>query len=234
LMHRGVVSAVALNGAGAIHDTEIAVWGRTSEDVAATLAHGDFGMTTETAELINGALADAPEGMGFGERLGQRLCQMEPPYSEHSILLAGFQLSLPVTVHVAVGTDVIHQHPSADGAAMGELSYRDFKIFAQLISEIGGGGVVANFGSAVLLPEVFLKALSLARNIHGELNDFTTINFDMIQQYRPTVNVVQRPEAAGGRGFQIIGQHEIMIPLLTTAIRFKLAEGGEKKEHLHD
>jgi len=234
LMRRGVVSAVALNGAGAIHDTEIAVWGQTSEDVTRALAEGSFGMAEETAKLINGALADDPGDMGFGECLGSRLRRMNPPHGEHSLLVAGAELDLPVTVHVALGTDVIHQHPSTDGARIGELSYRDFKVFAQCICHIGGGGVVVNFGSAVLLPEVFLKALSLARNIRGKLGNFTTANFDMIRHYRPTMSVVQRPEEAGGRGFQIVGHHEIMIPLLASAIRFGLANPGGGKERLHD
>jgi hypothetical protein len=210
LMHRGIISAVALNGAGAIHDTEIAVWGHTSE------------------------ICNAPAGMGFGECLGQRLCKISPLNEDHSILATGYRLSLPVTVHVALGTDVIHQHPSADGAAIGELSYRDFKIFANCVSQIGGGGVVLNFGSAVLLPEIFLKSLSLARNIRGQIKGFTTVNFDMIRHYRPTMNLVQRPTQAGGRGFQIIGHHEIMIPLLAGAIRFGLAKEDGPEEVLDD
>ncbi|MCK4272649.1 hypothetical protein KAX22_08360 [bacterium] len=234
LMRRGIISAVALNGAGAIHDTEIAVWGHTSEDVAASLAKGSFGMAGETADLINKAICNAPAGMGFGECLGQRLCQISPLNEDHSILATGYRLSLPVTVHVALGTDVIHQHPSADGAAIGELSYRDFKIFANCVSQIGGGGVVLNFGSAVLLPEVFLKSLSLARNIRGQIKGFTTANFDMIRHYRPTMNLVQRPTQAGGRGFQIIGHHEIMIPLLAGAIRFGLAKEDGSEEEADD
>jgi len=230
LIRRGVVSAVAMNGAGAIHDVEIAVWGHTSEDVSASLADGNFGMARETADLINGALCKGPHNQGFGECLGQMLCQLDPPHGEHSILAEGFRSPIPVTVHVALGTDVIHQHPSTDGAAIGELSYRDFKIFTHCISQIGGGGVVMNFGSAVLLPEVFLKALSLARNIGEKVRGYTTVNFDMIPHYRPTMNLVLRPAQAGGRGFQIIGHHEIMIPLLAGAIRFGLNEEGGRKE----
>lgn len=230
LMRREVVSAVAMNGAGAIHDVEIAVWGHTSEDVATSLADGSFGMTVETADLINGAVTNSSADQGFGECLGQRLCQMNPPHEDHSILATGYRLSLPVTVHVALGTDVVHQHPSANGAAIGELSHRDFRIFAHCISQIGGGGVVLNFGSAVLLPELFLKSLSLAWNIRGKMRGFTTANFDMIRHYRPTMNLVERPALAGGRGFQIIGHHEIMIPLLAGAIRFGLAKKSERKE----
>jgi hypothetical protein len=230
LIRRGVVSAVAMNGAGAIHDVEIAVWGHTSEDVVASLADGSFGMALETADLINGAISKAPPDQGFGECLGDMLCQMDPPHGDYSILAAGFRSSIPVTVHVALGTDVVHQHPSTNGAAIGELSYRDFKVFAQCISQIDGGGVVVNFGSAVLLPEVFLKALSLARNIRGKVGGFTTANFDMIRHYRPTMNLLQRPAQTGGRGFEIIGHHEIMIPLLAGAIRFGLREESGGKE----
>lgn len=234
LMDRGVVSAVAMNGAGAIHDVEIALWGHTSEDVTSALAQGSFGMTAETAEVINGAIVAAAADQGLGERLGQHLCQMDPPYGDYSILAAGHRCSLPITVHVALGTDVVHQHPSADGAAIGEMSLRDFKIFAQCISQIDGGGVVLNFGSAVVLPEIFLKSLALVRNIHGEIRGFTTVNFDMIQHYRPTMNLVQRSTQAGGRGFQIIGHHEIMIPLLAAAVRFGLENDSGRKENVHD
>ncbi len=230
LMRRGVVSAVAMSGAGAIHDVEIAVWGHTSEDVAASLTEGSFGMAAETAELINGAVSKASKDQGFGECLGQHLRRMKPPHQDYSILATGHQCSLPVTIHVALGTDVIHQHPSTDGAAIGELSYRDFKILAQCVSGIGAGGVILNFGSAVLLPEIFLKSLSLVRNLQGDIRDYTTVNFDMIRHYRPTMNLVQRPAQAGGKGFQIIGHHEIMIPLLGAAIRHGLTEAGVSEE----
>jgi hypothetical protein len=232
LMRRGVFSAVAMNGAGAIHDVEIAMWGRTSEDVAQSLVDGSFGMAAETADLINGAIAQAPTDQGFGECLGQRLCQLSPPHEDDSILATGCRHSIPVTVHVALGTDVIHQHPSADGAAIGRLSYADFKIFTQCVSQLGGGGVVLNFGSAVFLPELFLKSLSIVRNIQGEMAGFTAVDFDMIRHYRSTMNLVQRPEMVGGRGLQMIGHHEIMIPLLAAAIRFGLAKDGGQGERM--
>lgn len=219
LMGRGVITAVALNGAGAIHDTEVALWGQTSEDVDRALAESTFGMTRETAHVINAALAQARRGEGFGRCLGRRLSQLDPPHADVSILLAGYRLALPVTVHVAIGTDVIHQHPSTDGAIVGRLSYRDFKILARCLSNIGGGGVVVNFGSAVILPEIFLKGLSLARNLRGDIRGYTTVDCDMIRHYRPTVNLVRRPGRAGGHGYQLIGHHEIMIPLLAAAIR---------------
>jgi hypothetical protein len=234
LMDRGIVSAVAINGAGAVHDVEIAMWGHTSEDVGSALAEGRFGMTAETADVINGAISGTAADQGFGECLGQHLSQMNPPYGKYSILAAGHRCSLPVTVHVALGTDVVHQHPSADGAAIGEMSLRDFKIFAQCVSRIDGGGVVLNFGSAVMLPEIFLKSLSLVRNIRGEVRGFTTVNFDMIHHYRPTMNLVLRPAQAGGQGFQIMGHHEIMIPLLAGAIRFGLDKESGQKENVHD
>jgi hypothetical protein len=230
LMRRGVVSAVALNGAGAIHDVEIAMWGRTSEDVAAGLQDGSFGMTAETAELINSALAKAGQGEGFGTGLGRQLNGMDPPHGDHSLLVSGARLDIPVTVHVALGTDVIHQHPSTDGAIIGELSYRDFKILSEHISRIGDGGVVINVGSAVILPEVFLKCLSVARNLHGEIKGYTTVNMDMIKHYRPTMNIVQRPARTGGRGYQLFGHHEIMLPLLTAAVRNGMDEEGSQEE----
>ena len=162
--------------------------------------------------------------------MGRRLALAEPPHGELSLLLAGYRYGVPVTVHVALGTDVIHQHPSTDGARVGELSYRDFKILAELVSRIGGGGVVLNIGSAVILPEVFLKCLSLAINLQGRIGDFITVNFDMIRHYRPTMNLVRRPARLGGQGYELTGQHEILIPLLSAAIRHGLAQGGSKEE----
>jgi hypothetical protein len=230
LMRRGVLSGVALNGAGVIHDVEIALWGRTSEDVEAALAGGRFGMTAETADVINGALGQADEDEGYGQCVGRILARDDPPYGDLSLLVAGHRHGVPVTVHVALGTDVIHQHPSTDGALVGELSYRDFKILAGLVSRIGDGGVVLNAGSAVILPEVFLKCLSLAINLHGKIGDFVTVNVDMIRHYRPTMNLVERPTRTGGRGYELTGQHEIMIPLLSAAIRHGLAQEGSGEE----
>jgi len=230
LMRRGVISAVALNGAGVIHDVEIARWGQTSEDVEAALVQGRFGMTAETADFINAALQRAEPDEGYGACVGRSLAMDEPPHGDLSLLLAGHRLGVPVTVHVALGTDVIHQHPSTDGARVGELSYHDFKILAGLVSRIGDGGVVLNVGSAVILPEVFLKCLSLAVNLHGRIGDFVTVNVDMIRHYRPTMNLVQRPARLGGTGYDLTGQHEIMIPLLSAAIRHGLTQGGSKEE----
>jgi hypothetical protein len=230
LMHRGVISGLALNGAGVIHDVEIARWGRTSEDVESALVQGRFGMTGETADFINGALRQAGPDEGYGACVGRALSRDEPPHGEASLLLAGHRCGVPVTVHVALGTDVIHQHPSTDGALVGELSHRDFRILAESISKIGNGGVVLNAGSAVILPEVFLKCLSLAVHLHGRIGAFVTVNMDMIQHYRPFMNLVRRPTRLGGRGYKLMGQHEIMIPLLSAAIRNGLARGGSKKE----
>jgi len=230
LMRRGVISGVALNGAGVIHDVEIARWGETSEDVDTALAEGRFGMASETADFINDALRRAEQDEGYGACVGRCLARDDPPHGELSLLLAGHRLGVPVTVHVALGTDVIHQHPSTDGARVGELSYRDFKILAGLVSRIGDGGVVLNAGSAVILPEVFLKCLSLAVNLHGQIGDFVTVNFDMIRHYRPTMNLVRRPARLGGRGYELTGQHEIMIPLLSAAIRHGLAQEGSQEE----
>jgi len=230
LMRRGVITGVALNGAGVIHDVEIARWGETSEDVETALAQGRFGMTSETADFINSALGNAGKDEGYGACVGRCLARDDPPHGELSLLLAGYRYDVPVTVHVALGTDVIHQHPSTDGARVGELSYRDFKILAGLISQIGDGGVVLNAGSAVILPEVFLKCLSLAVNLHGQVGKFVTVNFDMNRHYRPTMNLVRRPARLGGRGYELTGQHEVMIPLLSAAIRHGLAQGRSKEE----
>ncbi|MGQ9560201.1 MAG: hypothetical protein ACUVTG_08475 [Candidatus Oleimicrobiaceae bacterium] len=224
LMHHQVITCVALNGAGAIHDVEMAYWGQTSEEVAEGLQDGSFGMAQETGELLNGAAkeAAATEDMGLGEALGKRIVADAPPHRQCSILASAYQLSVPVTVHVAIGTDIVHQHPSADGAAIGEASFRDFRLFAHQVSGIGDGGVVLNLGSTVILPEVFLKALTVARNLGLPAFDFVTANFDMIQHYRPRVNVVERPTLPGGKGYLFTGHHEIMLPLLAAAIKEKL------------
>ena len=218
LMERGVFKAVAMNGACIIHDVEIAMAGHTSEDVAEELNRGTFGMATETAEFINGAIKEGiPQGLGLGESVGARIRKANLPHAALSILAAGSKVHIPITVHVAIGTDVIHMHPSTDGAALGEASYRDFKIFSSVISKLEGG-VYLNLGSAVILPEVFLKALSLARNLGHRVDHFTTVNMDFLQHYRPTVNVVNRPTRKGGKGYSIIGHHEIMFPLLAAAV----------------
>jgi len=222
LMQNGIISGLALNGAGAIHDSELAYWGTTSEDVAVGLTDGTFGMARETGEILNDTIAEAKDsGMGFGEALGQRISSENPDYARYSLLATGYKLGAPVTVHVGVGTDIVHQQPNADGAAIGELSLRDFRIFAQEVSQLGDGGVLFNFGSNVLLPEVFLKALTVARNLGHPAHNFTTANFDMFMHYRPRVNVVERPVMTGGQGFNFCGHHEIMIPLLAAAIMEK-------------
>ncbi len=217
LMELGIVRAVAMNGATAIHDFEIASFGATSEDVEAELDSGTFGMSRETAEAMNGATGDAAARQeGLGEGLGRHL--QEAPHAAVSILAAAYRLSIPATVHVALGTDVLHQHSTADGAAIGETSLRDFRILAGSMSPLSGG-VVLNFGSAVILPEVFLKAFSLITNLGEEVRDLTTCDFDFIRHYRPMRNVVQRPTAGGrGQGYAITGHHEVMIPLLVAGI----------------
>lgn len=223
LMQSGVIHGIAMNGAGAIHDVELAYFGKTSEDVAAALKTGEFGMAQETADLLNQTVKQCHEGtLGFGEVLGRRISKEAPVYAEYSLLGQAYRMSIPVTVHVAIGTDIVHQHPNASGADIGEASLRDFHLFCHLVSQIGHGGVVLHFGSAVILPEVFLKALTVARNIQGPIEHFVTANFDMIQHYRPRMNVVDRPTRDQGKGYQFTGHHEIMIPLLAAGIRLKL------------
>jgi hypothetical protein len=220
LARRGFVSAIAMNGSGVIHDFEIAVAGWTSEDVDAALASGAFGMAEETGRLINEAIRrGAAEDCGVGESIGRALVEMSPQYADFSILHAAYLLKIPVTAHVTIGTDIIHIHPHADGAAIGAATYRDFLLFASLVKELDGGGVYLNVGSAVTLPEVFLKAVTVVRNLGHSLQDFTTANFDFIQHYRPMTNVVRRPVAGGaGRGHSVVGHHELMIPLLAASI----------------
>jgi hypothetical protein len=219
LLERGVITTVAMNSAASIHDVETAMWGETSEDVAAKIEDGSFGMSRETGEFINGVLARArvESDMGYGEALGNALAGA--PKRKFSILAACVAHGVPVTVHAAIGTDIIHQQPSMSGAATGELSFRDFRVLCEVVKGLRGGGVVLNVGSAVILPEVFLKALTVARNLGSNARKFTTANFDMLQHYRPSVNVVQRPTQNGGKGYQITGHHEIMIPLLAAMIK---------------
>ncbi|MBW1893172.1 MAG: hypothetical protein JRF40_03570 [Deltaproteobacteria bacterium] len=219
LAEHGFATHFASNGAAAIHDTELARFGTTSEDVAISLEDGSFGMAEDTAALVNAAAKKAStDGKGFGEAVGEALCKENPPFLERTLIACCYNLKIPYTLHVALGTDIVHQHPTADGAAIGGASLRDFRIFASSVSEIGDGGVVLNIGSSVIMPEVFLKALAVARNLGHDVKNFTTANFDMIQHYRPTVNVVQRPVLPGGVGYSITGHHEIMIPMLAAAI----------------
>jgi hypothetical protein len=207
-----------MNGAGIIHDAEMAMVGRTSEDVAASLADGSFGMSHQTADFLNNAIARKGKSeQGLGAAVGEALLQANVPHVEHSILAAGFRLGVPVTVHVALGTDTIHIHPSVDPAATGTATHLDFRIFAGLVASLEGG-VYLNLGSAVLLPEIFLKAITLVRNLGHQVRNFTTINMDFNRHYRPLVNVLKRPTQEGGKGFELIGHHEIMLPLLAAAV----------------
>lgn len=223
LVRRGVVTHVAMNSAAAIHDVETAMWGHTSEDVAVNLMDGTFGMSRETGEFINRGLTLAARGSraGFGETLAKKLLDHNARLKQFSILVHCYDARVPVTVHAAIGTDIIHQQPTMDGAATGELSFRDFKILANSVKDLQGGGVVLNIGSAVILPEVFLKALTVARNLGHKAKGFSTANFDMIRHYRPTMNVVERPTQKHGRGYQFTGHHEIMVPLLAAMINLE-------------
>jgi len=219
LVERGLVTAVALNGACAVHDFELATAGFTSEDVEAQLSEGDFGMAEETGRVLNEAVVDgARRGVGFGRAVGDRLLAMRPPHLAHSLLAACARLDVPCTVHVALGTDIVHMHPRCDGAAVGATTHRDFRLLAAVVADLGDGGVYLNVGSAVLLPEVFLKALTLSRNLGHRVQDFVTANLDFIQHYRPTQNVVRRPVAKGGRGYALTGHHELLVPLLAAVL----------------
>lgn len=228
LMERGIITSLVCNGATSIHDFEIALIGETSEDVGRYLQSGEFGMVEETGRFMNEAICDAAaKGIGMGEGLGRKLIELDAQFQDTSLLAAACRLGIPVTVHVAIGTDIIHQHPLANGAAIGETSFTDFRILTAVVAELGDGGVILNLGSAVILPEVFLKALTIARNLGHQVTHFTTADFDMIQQYRPLENVVKRPTIIGGKGFTFTGHHEIMIPLLAGAIVERIGEGTE-------
>lgn len=224
LVERGLVTAIALNGACAVHDFELATAGFTSEDVEVQLAEGGFGMAEETGRVLNEAVTEgARRGVGFGRAVGERLLAMRPAHLAHSVLAACARLDAPCTVHVAVGTDIVHMHPCCDGASIGAATHQDFRLLAAIVADLGDGGVYLNVGSAVLLPEVFLKALTLSRNLGHRVQDFVTANLDFIQHYRPTQNVVRRPVAQGGRGYALTGHHEILVPLLAAM----LVEGAE-------
>lgn len=227
LMARGFVSAVATNGAGVIHDFEIAIGGQTSEDVDAALGPGQFGMAKETGEELNAAvIAGVGRGEGFGQAVGRWLLDRRPPYASSSVMAEASRLGIPVTVHVAVGTDIIHMHPMASGAAIGEASLRDFRCFTSIVAGLAGG-VYLNCGSAVVLPEVFLKAVALVRNRGISLEGLTTVSLDFIRHYRPQVNVVQRPTQGIGRGITLVGPHELLIPLIAAALVEGQEGGGE-------
>lgn len=214
MIERGLLTGVAFHGAGAIHDVELGLWGKTSEDVAAELHKGRFGMARETASFINGAAREASrKGEGFGEAIGRLLLATDRRMSGRSVLAAAYKHRIPATIHVAIGTDIIHQHPDFDGAATGDASARDFRILCAEMTEIAGGTVL-NLGSAVILPEVFLKAFSVAKNLGADTDGLTTAAFDFIRHYRPMENIVRRPTLGDGKGYYIIGQHEILLPLL--------------------
>ena len=215
-MERGIFTGLAFNGAGMIHDVEMALAGRTSEDVAAALADGSFGAVRQTGEFINQA-AEGGRDIGLGRAVGRALLEAAPPNLKLSLLAAAARLDLPLTVHVALGSDIIHMHPSFDGAATGAASHLDFRLLVSQAAELAGG-VYFNVGSAVVLPEVFLKALSAARNLGADAHGFTTVNMDMLRHYRPLTNVVQRPVLTGGRGLSITGCHEINLPLLLAMV----------------
>ncbi len=218
LIERGRLAAVAMNGAGLVHDFEMAWGGRTSEDVGPGLDRGLFGMARETGEFLNRATCEGvAAGLGLGRAIGDAIEAARLPYRRTSILAAAARAGVPVTVHVAVGTDIVHMHPDADGAAIGEGSLRDFRLLAAVVSRLEGG-VYVNLGSAVILPEVFVKALNLARNLGHRVRRLTTIDMDFQRHYRPAVNVIARPTALGGRGIQLTGHHEIMFPLLWAAV----------------
>jgi deoxyhypusine synthase len=229
LLNRRIISGVALNGAGIIHDAELAMAGGTSEDVSTEIGSGRFGMARETGSFLNAAIAEgAKKNMGLGRSVGAMLVQKNFPYNQYSLLARAYELDIPVTVHVAIGTDIIHCHPSVDGPSIGVTSHLDFRIFARLVSTLEKG-VFINLGSAVILPEVFLKALSLVRNLGYAVSDFTTVNMDFFQHYRPMTNVVRRPTLEGGKGYSLVGHHEIMFPLLAAAIIEELSEISENR-----
>jgi hypothetical protein len=225
LMRRGVVTHLAMNGSAAIHDYEVARFGATSEDVAAGLRDGTFGMADETGREMNQAFVNGMRNsQGMGESLGRAL-DAQPKLSnpELSLLLNAFRLGVPATVHAALGAEIIHQHPEANGAAIGDTSHRDFRRLAASLSQIDDGGVVLNLGSAVIMPEVFLKALTIARNLDaGKPRNFVTVDLDMQRHYRPRMNVVQRPTLEGGKGYEITGHHEVMVPLLVWGLLDRL------------
>ncbi len=217
-MEREIIHGVALNGAGVIHDFELAFMGQTSEDVAASLQDGSFGMAEETGAWINRAISEGSrQGLGVGAAVGRAIIEKKLPHRNLSILAAGTRLGVPVTSHIAIGTDIIHMHPEADGKALGDCSLRDFRTLTSMVATLGGG-VYLNFGSAVVLPEVFLKAISLARNLGHPVKNLTTVNLDFLPHYRPLTNVVTRPTLHSGKGYHLTGHMEIMVPLLFSAV----------------
>jgi hypothetical protein len=224
LLGKGLITGVALNGAGIVHDAEIAMAGQTSEDVDEVLGCGRFGMAKETGEFLNHAISwGAGQKMGLGEAVGRRLLESDFPHKDLSLLAAATELEVPLTVHVAVGTDIIHLHPSVDPEALGAATHLDFRIFAALVSRLAGG-LYLNLGSAVIMPEVFLKAVTLARNLGHKVEPLTTVNLDFVQHYRPLTNVVRRPTAGVGKGYALTGHHELLFPLLAALVVEELEE----------
>jgi len=220
LMKEGWITALALNGAGIIHDFEIAFAGQTSEDVELQIKNGHFGMAQETGQMLNDAInLGEKKGLGLGEAVGEMIAASGFPHENMSLLFAAYNLNIPVTVHVAIGTDIIHFHPEAKGEALGNTSLKDFFLFCSLLEKLEGGGVFINIGSAVILPEIFLKALSVVRNRGQLVEDFSTAVFDFIHHYRPCQNVAKRPHGEKGKGFYFIGHHEIMVPLLAASLK---------------
>jgi hypothetical protein len=230
LMERGFVSAIATNGAGIIHDFEVAIGGATSEDVDEALGRGRFGMSEETGTGLNQAIREGVgSGLGLGQAVGRYLAAITPRYAHLSVVASAERLGVPVTAHVAIGTDIIHMHPEASGAAIGEGSLRDFRYFTSSVARLEHG-VYLNCGSAVVLPEVFLKAVALARNQGHTLEGLTTVNLDFVRHYRPQTNVVTRPTAGVGRGYSLVGHHELMIPLLAAALVESADKEGDERQ----
>jgi hypothetical protein len=218
LMERGIITSVAMNGAGIIHDLELAMIGRTSEDVAAALHDGSFGMARETCAFLSQAIAATPENAaGLGEAVGRSILEKQLPLMDKSILAAGARLGIPVTVHVAIGTDIIHMHPGFDPQKTGAATHHDFRLFVSIVATLNKG-LYMNVGSAVILPEIFLKATTLVRNLGYKLVEFTTVNLDFIKHYRPLTNVIARPTAEGGQGINLVGHHEILLPLIAAGV----------------
>jgi hypothetical protein len=224
LIKRGLITGVAMNGAGIIHDAEVAMVGRTSEDVDEVLGSGAFGMARETAEFLNRAIAwGGDNGLGLGEAVGRRLLESAFPHLDLSLVAAAAAPKVPLSVHVAVGTDIIHLHPSIAPEALGAATHRDFRLFAALVSDLGDG-LFINLGSAVIIPEVFLKAITLARNLGHQVAPLTTVNLDFKQHYRPLTNVVRRPTAGAGKGYALTGHHELLFPLLAALVLEEMEE----------
>jgi len=226
LMRRKVITMLAMNGAGSIHDVEVALFGVTSEDVSSGIISGEFGMVNETSDFINEVTLCAAEAdRGLGESLGRALLESKAPHADISLLAQGVALGVPVTVHLAIGSDINHMHPSFDAAAAGAATYRDFLRFAEGIAGMEGGGVLMNIGSAVLLPTIIEKSLTIARNLGHNVSGFTGVNLDFMHQYRSTWNPVRRAEELGGKGLTLIGHHEITVPLIAAGVVEALTEG---------